>query len=660
MELPGLLMMKKFAFIFFLLSFVASDLPAQSYKKLLKKGGKHYKRGEINRALEYYLEAEKLEPGNVELNLHIGRAYLLSDYKHYALPYISKVYKLAPDQDQDILFYLGLACQYNYMFEDGIKYYTAYGNLRRQNKLIARDKIQICMQADSLISVPVAVDIVNLGPLINSPAHDYAPIITPDESVLVFTSRREGSTGGQKTKDNEYFEDIYISYRKGKDWGPPKQISKNINFKYHDAAAAISANGKELFLYMEEGGGDLYRSVYDGREWSVPEPLGEPINTDYWETSVSITPDGKKLYFSSDRPGGFGGLDIYESELQPGGQWGKPRNLGSVINTSGNEDSPYIHPDLQTLFFSSDKHPGLGGYDVFRSDRKGDDWQTPENMGYPINTPDDNFHFIMATNRTHAYYTSIQEGGQGKADLYKVTFLDEKVKAILEADRQKKEQEQELIKEIKESVQAAAFYSGTLLDAGTGLPLAGIVTISNLQSGETVTEAQAGADGKFSLYIEEAGTYGLSADAKGYMIISRKLKIAKKDEQQQVEANLRMHPLEVGSTSIMSNIFFDFGKASLRTESIGELDKIKNFLDNSPTLKLQINGHTDNVGNAAYNKILSRKRAQSVVNYLIQNGIGQDRLSVMGYGQERPLVSNDDEEEGRELNRRTEIEVISF
>lgn len=638
---------------------MASLCFGQSFKKLLRKGGRHYKRGEINLALDYYLEAEKMEPGNVELNLHIGRTYLLSDYKHYALDYLKKVFKLHPSKDSEVRLYLGLACQYNYLFEEAIEHFEAYGKMHRQNKEYSRRKIKECVDADSLIRIPVAVDIENLGSGVNSSAHDYAPIITPDESVLVFTSRREGSTGGQKTKDNEYYEDIYICYRQGNGWTAPRKISKNINFKYHDAAAAISADGRELYIYMEEGGGDIYRAVFDKREWSIPEPLGPNINTDYWETSVSISPDGKKLYFSSDRPGGFGGLDIYESERQGNGDWGKARNLGKGLNTSDNEDSPYIHPDGQTLFFSSDGHPGIGGYDVFKSSRTAEGWGKPENMGYPINTPDDNFHFIMAADRTNAYYTSIQEGGIGKADIYRITFLDTKLQAILEADRRRKAEEAAMLADLKDSLQAAALYTGQVIDAESGTPLEANILVSYL-TGDLVAQTRSAADGTFSMLIPEAGNYGLSAEVKGYMIISRKMKISKQPNQQKLQAVLRMYALQVGSTSIMSNIFFDSGKSSLQTESIAELDKIRDFLNKSPSLKIQINGHTDNVGNATYNKILSRRRAQSVVDFLVQNGISPERLTVMGYGQERPIVSNDDEEDGRELNRRTEIEVISF
>ncbi|AHM63600.1 ompa/motb domain protein [Flammeovirgaceae bacterium 311] len=652
-------MSKRFCIVLLLL-LVASSVMGQDYKKLMKKGKKHFGRGEINSALRYYLEAEQLESGNVELNLHIGRAYLLSDYKHYALPYLTKVLKLAPAMDPDIRFYMGLACQYNYQFDEAIAHYTAYGQLRLLNKPDVGPKILQCQQGDSLIRYPVAVDIENLGSIINSKEHDYAPIITPDQSVLVFTSRREGSTGGKKTSDGEFFEDIYISYRRGENWTPPRQISKNINYDYHDAAAAISANGKELYLYIEDNGGDLYRSVFNGRDWSEPEPLPEPINTPYWETSLSISPDGKRLFFASDRPGGFGNLDLYLSERLPNGSWGNPLNLGPAINTAGFEDSPYIHPDGKTLYFSSDGHKGLGGYDVFRSERSGDIWLKPVNMGYPINTPDDNFHFIMAENRTHAYYTSIQEGGEGKADIYRITFLDEKVNTILAAAKKKKEEEAAVRASAKPVLPAAANYSGQLLDSESGQPLQGNITIAHPQSGDIITVAQTNEDGSFNFEIEKEGTYALSAEAEGYIILSRTLKVSRLGEKTRyVNTNLRMNAIKVGTTAVMANIFFETGKSSLRTESITELDKIRDFLRHSSSVKIQINGHTDNVGNANYNKQLSRKRAQSVKDYLVNNGIEPGRLSVMGYGQERPLFSNDDEEEGRALNRRTEIEVLS-
>jgi outer membrane protein OmpA-like peptidoglycan-associated protein/tetratricopeptide (TPR) repeat protein len=648
------------AIVLFTLMLLVGSAYAQDFKKLLKKGEKHYNRGEINQALQNFLEAEKLEPGNVGLNLQLGRTYLLSDYKHYALPYLVKVHKLAPALEPDIRYYLGLACQYNYQFEEAIEHYKAYAKLRRPNKPSVDPKIRQCQQGDSLIRYPVMVDIENMGPLVNSKDHDYAPIITPDQSVLVFTSRREGSTGGKKTQDNEFYEDIYITYRRGDAWTAPKQISKNINFDYHDAAAAISADGRELFLYIEDNGGDLYHSSFDGRDWSEPEPLPEPINTPYWETSLSLSADGKRLFFASDRPGGLGNLDLYVCERLPSGSWGIPKNLGPSINTEGFEDSPYIHSDGKTLYFSSDGHPGLGGYDVFRSESSAESWQMPVNMGYPINTPDDNFHFIMAANRTHAYYTSVQEGGLGKADIYRITFLDEKVNAILETARIKKQKEAATRAASKPSLPAAATFTGKVVDQETGNALQATLSIANTKTGDVVAVAQTDAEGNFTVEIPEEGNYSLSAEAGGYIILSKALKVSRLgDKTRFINTTLRMSTLKIGTTAVMVNILFETGKASLRTESISELDKIRDFLQNSPSIRIQINGHTDNIGNANSNKQLSRKRAESVKEYLVNNGIEASRLSVMGYGQERPLVSNDDEQEGRELNRRTEIEVLS-
>ena len=639
--------------------FLSILLHGQSFNKLIKKGNKHYKRGQINLALENYHQAETMEPGNVDLNFYIGRAYLLTEYKHNALGYLSKVEKLAPNLDPYLQYFLGVACQHNYLFEDAIVHFNNFGNMHRGNMEVALQKIKECQSADSLIRTPVAVDIQNLGPTINSPEHEYVPIITPDESVLVFTSRREGSTGGLLTKDNELYEDIYISHNLGNgQWSQAQQISKNINTDYHDATAALSADGKDLYLYREDGEGDIFLSNFDGTTWSEPKALPYPINTNYWETGMSVTPDGQTVYFSSDRPGGYGGLDIYKSMKQPDGSWGAPQNLGPKINSEGHEDSPFIHPDLQTLFFSSDGHPGLGGYDVFKSEWVDGEWQQPENMGYPINSPDNNFHFIMTGDRQHGYYSSIQEGGHGKSDIYRITFLDLTLQPLLAAPRQSMDRGLVLTKE--DSLTATAYYSGQLLSAEGDQPLSGLVSVSHLTTGELIAETEAREDGHFTIIIPEEGTYGLSAEVNGYLIHSRKIKLTKQKEQQKIITKIRLNPIAVGTTAIMANIFFDFGKASLQTESISELEKIRNFLNSTPTLRLQINGHTDNVGSANANKALSRRRAQAVVDYLVQNGITSDRLSVMGYGQERPLVSNDDEEDGRELNRRTEIEVISF
>jgi outer membrane protein OmpA-like peptidoglycan-associated protein/tetratricopeptide (TPR) repeat protein len=674
-------MINKIAALLFII-LVPFILLAQSFDELMKKGNRHLGKREINLALESFLEAEKLEPGNVKLNLQIGRTFLMSDYKYKSLPYLRKVFQLSPNADPQIRYLLAQACQHNYLFDEAIEHYKAYEKQGKQNWRITEKKIRECVNGDSILMFPVAVEIENLGPTINSPENDYIPVITPDENILVFTSRREGSKGGKLTRDLEYFEDIYISYRINGNWTVPIPISDNINTEGHDAAVSISADGKELYFYGEDG--NILRSTLSGTEWSKPELLPAPINTEYWDLSVSISTDGQLMFLSSTREGGYGGADLYVSKKLADGKWGPAENLGPKINTPEDEDFPFIHADGTTLYFSSNGHPGLGGHDIFKSEFVNGEWQKPINLGYPVNTPDNNFQLVMSKDKTHAYYSSVQESGYGKIDLYKITFMDElHKKKMAEMAESKKEEvvkeevaieqpkviakevvkkiiKQQETKVLKDSASAVLEYAAILVSSETGEPIQGKVTISNVMTSKPIVSAFADENGKFKVFIPEEGTYGISVEAMGYMIYSQKLKIQKKTQQMKMQATIRLKPLEVGSTSIMSNIFFDSGKSSLRTESIAELVKIKEFLEENPTLKIQVNGHTDNVGSTVVNKALSKKRAQSVVDYLIEHGIPSPRLSVMGYGPDRPIASNDDEIDGRELNRRTEIQIISF
>lgn len=514
-----------------------------------------------------------------------------------------------------------------------------------------------CKIAEGLYNNPKEVRIANLGSAINSAENDFSPLITQDEKMMVFTSRREGSTGGKKTGNDEYFEDIYLTYRLNDSlWTKPQNISRNVNSAFHDAAAALSPDGKRLFIYLDEGGGDLFMSEFDGLNWSKPKTLGPHVNSRYWETSVTITADGRKIYFASSRPGGYGKLDIYLSMLQADGQWGPAENLGPTINTAEDEDAPFVHPDGQTLYFSSNGHPGLGGFDIFKSELVDGEWAGAENFGYPVNTTDDDIHFVMTGNRKKAYFTSVKEDGIGKADIYALTFPYNTSKPPL--------QEEQIV--IKEPIEEGGktVLSGNVADHSKEVPLSATVSLTNNENAELVAEDTTDPEtGDFELIVYGLGSFALNIEAQGFLFYSQNLKITQEDQQKEkkeINVDVRMRPMGVGSTVILSNIFFNTGEFILRSESYPELEKILKYLENSPKLKVQVNGHTDNVGEASYNKTLSRKRAEAVKDYLIKGGIGEDRLRAKGFGEERPLVSNDDEFEGRELNRRTEIEVTAF
>lgn len=665
-----------------------------NHKTFLKKADRAYNARNYDDAVRLYKKAEKYKKGNAKITYKIGKSYLLSREKVKALPYLKTVQQLDPNIDRDIDLQLGKAYQYNYRFDEAIKAYTRYGEKNPKMVLRANRKIAECRMADSLYINPNNAKVTGLGNTINSRWNDYTPLITADGNTMVFTSNRAGSTGGLKLRDGTYYEDIYISKKENGLWTKPVNISSKINFKYHDAASSLSPDGNTLFLYYESGGGDIYVSYFEDGEWSSPVSISDEINSAFWETSISITRDGKTLYFTSDRPGGYGNLDIYKSELKEDGSWGRPRNLGPAINTSGNEDSPFILPNGNVLYFSSDGHLGMGEHDVFYSEIVDGKFQPPVNMGYPINTVYSDNYFVISEDKKQAYYASIRENGIGMADIYSIDLsapppVRKKVpketkpvetpaetpttvvasaaplppvKEDLPIDKASTTPSKEYYDEyvtLQKDLGIITLLKGKVIDAETGKPLEAQIRLTDNVGNKEMALVNSNAEtGEFELIIPNGGNYGVSTAKTGYLFNSINFNLPAFSDYQEVDTHIILQKAEIGSKIVLKNIFFDIGKSDLRTESLGELARIKELLVGGAELKVQINGHTDNVGNAVYNKVLSKKRAQSVVDYLVQHGIAQERLAAKGFGEERPLVSNDDEVDGREINRRTEIEII--
>lgn len=649
---------------------------AQNARELIREADLQMRQGKADLAVANYLQAESQTSGNSLLTFKLGMAYLESSWKYKALPYMLLAYKEIPTSDPDMELHLARAYQYTYNFDEAIRYYQVYMQHKPEKEEEIKERIKACKVAEDLYNNPREVSILNLGPSVNSPENDFSPLITPDQKMMVFTSRRKGTNSTKKTADGEYFEDVFITYRLSDTlWTKPTSISKNVNSPFHDAAAALSPDGKKLFIYLDEGGGDLFMSEFDGVDWSKPKTLGKNINSRYWETSVTITADGQKIYFSSNRPGGYGGLDIYVSKLQADGQWGPAENLGPTINTPKNEDSPFVHPDGQTLYFSSNGHPGLGGFDIFRSEFKGGQWGAVKNFGYPVNTVDDDAHFVMSENRKKAYFTSVKENGVGKADIYSITFPyntslpapPKEQPPLLTSTQPLKHpevaQEEKALPE-KQEEKNTTMLKGNVSDHSKDTPLRATVSLTNNATAELVAKDETDPEtGDFELMVSGLGNFGLNIESKGFLFFSKNITLTEADQQREkkeIKVEARMRPLQLGSTVVLANIFFNSAEYTLRKESYAELEKVVAYLRKSPKLKIQINGHTDNVGEAAYNKVLSEKRAGAVRDYLLKAGIAKEHVSIKGYGEERPLVSNDDELEGRELNRRTEIEVRAF
>jgi outer membrane protein OmpA-like peptidoglycan-associated protein len=666
---------------------LCNDGHGQSLKDFLDKGDRFFNKKDYESALKNYQEALRMEPDNASANFRVGVSYLHGEKKAKAVPFLEKAYNIHPEVDEDIDYHLGMAYQNNHQYAKAIDHYHAFKKKNKKLSDIADHKIAECVVGDSLARKPTYVVIENIGEVINSPFREYSPLVSEDGNTLIFTSNR--STDDYKIKSGTNYEDIYITHHTGSGWGTPQKISENINIKFNDAAASLSADGKTLFLYYEEGNGDIYTSTLENGEWSQPAPLNKNINTPlFWETSASMSADGKKLYFTSNRPGGRGELDIYVSELDANGSWGKAVNLGPTINTPLNEDSPFIHHDGVTLYFSSDGHPTMGSNDIFKTEFSNGKWTKPVNLGYPLNSIEYDGFFTISADKKTGYFSAVRDDGIGSVDIYKIRFLDppkvETPVVVVEKEPEpvvpdpvvvepKKEEEPkpvvaqkkiedyvDPIVQLHKDMKIVTVLKGKVIDELTAAPLAATISLVDNTTQHVVARISSNPEtGDFELIIPHGGNYGVATEKSGYLFNSINFNLPQFAEYQEIDTHILMVKAEVGSKVVLKNVFFDVGKSDLKNESIAELEKIRELLAENGHLKVQINGHTDNTGNDATNRMLSLKRAEAVVQYLIEKGIDTNRLSAKGFGSERPIVSNDDEQGGREINRRTEIEIIA-
>lgn len=400
-------------------------------EKLLENAEYFYGEKNYLRALPYYHDLTKLDSLNPYYHYRLGICYLYkNDEREKSVKELEKAKMMDPQLDR-IDFYLGRAYHQNYRFDDAIRSFENSLNdpdNDADETQEVRKYISYCENAKKIITDTAEVEIKNIGSDVNSEAGEYVPVITIDESTLIYTYRGSRSTGGlqdgkfRPDTSGEYYEDIMMSQRVGEHWLSPEAIA-TLNTNMHDASIALSNDGQILFIFKSttKDGGDIFQSTLTGSEWSAPDRLGPNINTKYWEGSCSLSGDGHLLYFASDRPGGLGGRDIYVSRKQSDGTWGPAQNLGPSVNTPFNDDAPHIHPDGIHLFFSSEGHSSMGGYDLFYTKLKAGVWGDPINLGFPINTPADERYYVLSADGGTAYYSSDNKGGFGQQDIYTVT-----------------------------------------------------------------------------------------------------------------------------------------------------------------------------------------------------------------------------------------------
>lgn len=472
---------------------------------------------------------------------------------------------------------------------------------------------------------------VNLGDSINSPRSEYYPSFTIDDSLLVFTRRMQGIR-----------EDFYSSrLLPNGQYTAARAISGVLNEQPAKGGINMAPDGDWMFFAgnfagMGFGDFDIYQCLSSPDGWSEPFNLGPNINTEFWESSPAISPDKQTLYFSSTRPGGYGGRDIYFSKRSPSGKWGPAENLGPVINTSADELAPFIHADNQTLYFTSGGHPGYGGSDLYVSRRgPGGEWSIPENLGYPINTINDDGSLIVAANGVTAYFASFRSDSRGALDLYRF--------------------------ELPKYAQAkkTQWVSGKVFDKVTGKGLPSAIEVTDPETGAYVHNLVTDETGHYLITLPSGKNYGLTVSRKGYLFFSDRFYLANGQADSNFVKDIPLVPIAVNASLELHHIEFETGSAKLRVSSFEELDKLATLLKENEALKVEIGGHTDNTGVAAENQKLSLNRAKAVVDYLVVKGIAAQRLIARGYGSSKPIGDNLTEQ-GRARNRRTEMKVIGF
>jgi len=640
-------------------------------KENIKKGDEIFEQGEAyyRDALPYYLKAQAFNPNNAKLNFKIGLAYLHSFEKKKAYDYILKAFALDPNVDKKIKYYLGRVYHLNSEWDKAIDYYSMYLNETKDKNEIkdASKKIEECKNGKILSQNPVRVWVDNLGPEVNTSFNEYSPVITTDESVLMFTSRRPGGVGNKLDENkNEYFEDVWVSYKSGKKWTTAVNLGPPVNTENHDAAVCLSPDGQKLITYQGGvNGGDLFISYLVGKIWSKPENLGKAINSKYHESSASFSYDGKILYFVSDREGGYGGHDIYYSEINEKGKFEKAVNIGPVINTEYDEEAVYMMPDGKTMYFASKGHNSIGGYDVFKTTFENGQWTKPINLGIPINTPDDDVFFALSGSGRRAYYSSASLGGYGGMDLYKVTILGPEKQPLLNTQDQllamaaKPITNLKVEKAVEVTKPKMTLLKGIVFDAKTNEPLEAILNLIDNEKNVILASFKSNAaTGKYLVTLPSGKNYGIAVQRDGYLFHSENFNLPADADYQEVTKDIPLKKIEIGNAIVLKNIFFDFDKATLRPESFNELDRLVQLLTENPNIKVEISAHTDSKGSDEYNMKLSQKRAESVVNYLIGKGIAPSRLIAKGYGETQPIDTNDTEE-GRQNNRRVEFKIVS-
>lgn len=609
---------------------------------LCDKAKQCLKVNDFDKALRYLDQAQLKDPNYADVYIMKGDIYniqLRSDsaYKNYqrAIDIIG-----VPDP---MLYYIagneGAKCgAYAYALKT-LQLFLQYGLQYSDVHPEAQRTIANCQFALEAMKNPMQYALVNMGPYINSDWDEMLAAITADDDQIIFTVRRPRDENTVCAFClNE--EDLYYSTKSGSQWQPRVALGAPVKTGYNEGAQCISPDGKYLLYTMCDadfgmGSCDLYWAKRIGDRWSRPRNFGAPVNSSAWESQPTIASDGQTIYFASSRPGGFGGMDIWMTTMTAEGEFTIPVNLGSAINTPGDDAAPFIHSDGRTLYFASNGRVGMGGYDLYYSTLRPDgSWSEPKNLGYPINSPADEINIFINAAGTMAYIASDKDGGFGGLDLYSFE-LDDKLRP-----------------------NPVTYIKGHVRDAFTGNPLAARIEMIDLTTKQLLSSTTSDQQtGSYLACVHTGGNILLNVSHPDYPFYSENFQLERSyTELSPYLKDIQLQPTDVGTVVTLKNVFFDFDRSELKPESFVELDKLADYLKTN-TIRIEIGGHTDDQGTDEYNDRLSESRAKSVYDYLIAKGISADRLQYKGYGKRVPVASNDTDD-GRAANRRTEFKIV--
>ncbi len=744
-----------------LITLLSSGLTkAQDISSSLKQANSLYKDDQFRNALPFYEEVLKSQPDHAEALFKSGVCYLNRFSKEKALENILKGFQKDSTVNKHIRYWMGRAYHLNYKFDEALVSYTIYKSTLRKRDQRSEDlriHLDQTKVAAELYKTPKNYLVLDMGSVINSSFSDHSPVISADGKTLFYTSRRDDGKEKKEELDGEPFEDIIFSKKiDSLTWGKPEEI--HFNTTGHDATCQLYDNDTKMILYKFHKGGDIYCSEKDGDKWTEPKPFAN-INSKKFESSAFVTADGKTAYFSTNRYKKNDDLDIYYIVKEADGNWSKVKELKGPINTKFDEDAPFISPDGKTMYFSSRGQKNMGGFDIFKStvDDNGV-WSEPENLGYPINTPDDDVYYYMSSNGLRGYLSSYRAGGAGEKDIYEIIPIETiKCKLLVMEDVTGKKIDGLTVSftsQKKEYMPSAA--SDMTHDGGTAeVKVFSFNTykIAVLKGNDTLktefydipecdqnrifnktiilpyiqkvdTTIKKGpvahryvfrktyfAENKSTLSDEAKHELDITAEIlkknpdaelnikgtdKSNMALAKKraeavtnylaekgiepsrINTMEADKSKSADINNRSVDLNIklnsglnlnldpkivpsymiGNSFVLRNVYFISSKSDLKPEGKAELDTLKNILTDFPTLKVELAGHTDDVGNDEYNQKLSESRAKAAVDYLIKQGIAADRVTYKGYGETMPYSANDSDF-NRQLNRRTEVKILS-